>query len=92
MTTMKAVRIRSFGGPEVLELTDIEKPTPTDDEVLIRVRARAGARWPYRWAEAPLRRGIPGSTGPVQAAVPQGEKAMGPGNFFMPLALQYREC
>lgn len=39
MTTMKAVRIRSFGGPEVLELTDIEKPTPTDDEVLIRVRA-----------------------------------------------------
>jgi len=39
MTTMKAVRIRSFGGPEVLELADIEKPQPKDDEVLIRVRA-----------------------------------------------------
>ncbi|HET9107074.1 MAG TPA: alcohol dehydrogenase catalytic domain-containing protein, partial [Steroidobacteraceae bacterium] len=39
MTTMKAVRIRSFGGPEVLELADVEKPTPKDDEVLIRVRA-----------------------------------------------------
>ncbi len=39
MTTMKAVRIRSFGGPEVLELAEIEKPTPRDDEVLIRVRA-----------------------------------------------------
>jgi len=39
MTTMKAVRIRSFGGPEVLELAEIEKPVPKKDEVLIRVRA-----------------------------------------------------
>jgi NADPH:quinone reductase-like Zn-dependent oxidoreductase len=39
VSTMKAVRIRSFGGPEVLELTDIEKPTPKDGEVLIKVRA-----------------------------------------------------
>jgi hypothetical protein len=39
MTTMKAVRIRSFGGPEVLELAEVEKPTAKDDEVLIRVRA-----------------------------------------------------
>jgi NADPH:quinone reductase-like Zn-dependent oxidoreductase len=39
MTTMKAVRIRSFGGPRVLELADIEKPEPKDDEVLIKVRA-----------------------------------------------------
>lgn len=38
-TMMKAVRIRSFGGPEVLELADVEKPQPKDDEVLIRVRA-----------------------------------------------------
>ena len=39
MTTMKAVRIRSFGGPEVLELADVQKPEPKDDEVLIKVRA-----------------------------------------------------
>jgi NADPH:quinone reductase-like Zn-dependent oxidoreductase len=39
MTTMKAMRIRSFGGPEVLELAEVEMPTPRDDEVLIRVRA-----------------------------------------------------
>ncbi|HEX5459521.1 MAG TPA: NADP-dependent oxidoreductase [Steroidobacteraceae bacterium] len=39
MTTMKAMRIRSFGGPEVLELAEVEKPQPRDDEVLIRVRA-----------------------------------------------------
>ncbi len=38
MTTLKAVRIRSCGGPEALELADIEKPEPRDDEVLIRVR------------------------------------------------------
>ncbi|MGH8181890.1 MAG: NADP-dependent oxidoreductase [Steroidobacteraceae bacterium] len=36
---MKAVRIRSYGGPEVLELADVEKPQPKEDEVLIRVRA-----------------------------------------------------
>jgi len=39
VTTMKAVCIRSFGGPEVLELTDIEMPQPADEEVLIGVRA-----------------------------------------------------
>ncbi len=37
VTTMKAVRIRSFGGPEVLELADVDKPEPRDDEVLIQV-------------------------------------------------------
>jgi len=39
VTTMKAVRIRSFGGPEVLEFAEIEKPIPKDEEVLIKVRA-----------------------------------------------------
>ncbi len=39
MTTMKAVRIRSFGGPEVLEFAEVEKPVPKDDEVLIKVHA-----------------------------------------------------
>jgi NADPH:quinone reductase-like Zn-dependent oxidoreductase len=33
-----AVRDR-FGSPDVIELRDIEKPTPADDEVLVRVRA-----------------------------------------------------
>jgi NADPH:quinone reductase-like Zn-dependent oxidoreductase len=36
---MKAVRIESFGGPETLELQDVERPKPKDDEVLIEVRA-----------------------------------------------------
>ncbi len=36
---MKAIRIHEFGGPDVLELDDIEVPQPKDDEVLIKVYA-----------------------------------------------------
>ena len=36
---MKAVRIHSFGGPDVLKLEDVPKPKPASREVLIRVEA-----------------------------------------------------
>lgn len=36
---MKAVRIHSFGGPEVLQLEEAPRPMPTADEVLIKVYA-----------------------------------------------------
>jgi NADPH:quinone reductase len=36
---MKAVTIPSYGGPEVLELADIETPRPKASELLVRVRA-----------------------------------------------------
>lgn len=36
---MKAVVYRRYGGPEVLELVELERPTPADDEALVRVRA-----------------------------------------------------
>jgi NADPH:quinone reductase-like Zn-dependent oxidoreductase len=39
MTKMKAVCIERFGGPETLQIQEIERPTPKDDELLIRVRA-----------------------------------------------------
>lgn len=39
MATMKAVLIDSFGGPEVLQLRDIERPQPADGELLIEVHA-----------------------------------------------------
>jgi NADPH:quinone reductase-like Zn-dependent oxidoreductase len=35
---MKAIRIHSFGGPEVLRLDDIPVPKPSAGEVLIRIR------------------------------------------------------
>jgi NADPH:quinone reductase-like Zn-dependent oxidoreductase len=36
---MKAIVHCEYGGPEVLTLADVEKPTPADNQVLVRVRA-----------------------------------------------------
>jgi NADPH:quinone reductase-like Zn-dependent oxidoreductase len=37
--TMHAVRQHAFGGPEVLELTEVQRPVPLPTEVLVQVRA-----------------------------------------------------
>jgi len=36
---MKAIVHRCYGSPDVLELEDVAKPTPDDNQVLVRVRA-----------------------------------------------------
>jgi len=45
--TIRAVRIHSFGGPEVICLEDMDPPKPAPNEVLVRVHA-AGVN-PFDW-------------------------------------------
>jgi NADPH:quinone reductase-like Zn-dependent oxidoreductase len=53
--TMRAIVYARFGPPEVLELREIPKPVPYDDEVLIRVRATTvtAADWRCRTRTVP---------------------------------------
>jgi NADPH:quinone reductase-like Zn-dependent oxidoreductase len=44
---MKAVVYTDYGPPDVLQIRDIKKPVPTDDQVLIKVHAAAVN--PYDW-------------------------------------------
>ena len=36
---MKAIRIKEFGGPDVMKLEEIERPIPAPDEILVKVYA-----------------------------------------------------
>ncbi|GAA2260562.1 MULTISPECIES: alcohol dehydrogenase catalytic domain-containing protein [Kitasatospora] len=58
---MKAIVISAHGGPEVLTVTELPDPVPTDGEVLIRVKA-----FGLNHAEAYMRSGAWGQV----AAVP----------------------
>jgi NADPH:quinone reductase-like Zn-dependent oxidoreductase len=63
---MKAFVLRSYGSPDVLDLTDIDQPVPGDDEVPVRVRATSVN--PYDWhnmrGEPYIGRLLGGSLGP----------------------------
>src|SRR5512145_3442399 len=62
---MKAFVLHSYGSPEELQLTDVEKPRPRSDEVLVRVRATSVQ--PYDWhhlrGEPYVARLLPGTLG-----------------------------
>jgi NADPH:quinone reductase-like Zn-dependent oxidoreductase len=43
--SMKAARIRKFGGPEVVVIDDLSRPNPGTGELLVRVMAAGVAPW-----------------------------------------------
>jgi len=64
---MQAITYSKYGSPDVLQLNDVPKPTPKDDEVLIRVRAAEATksdcemrsfRFSVKWFWLPLRIGL----------------------------------
>ena len=67
-TTMKAVRIHAYGGPDVLRLEEVERREPRPNEILVRVHA-AGVN-PVDWK---IREGL------LQAPLPLIMGICGPG-------------
>ena len=44
MSTMRAVVHDRYGKPDVLQLADVERPVPKDDEILVRIHATSVTR------------------------------------------------
>lgn len=80
---MKAIVATQYGGPEVLQLKEIEKPTPKDNEVLIKVRATTVTMGDFRmrsftvpaavWIPARLALGITKPKQPIYGMELAGE-------------------
>ncbi len=75
MRAMRAVIIREFGGPEVLEVCEVEDPRPTGREIVVGVRATACNR-----ADLLQRRGL--------YPAPEGVSQETPGLEFSGIVLE----
>jgi len=53
-THMKAIVYHEYGSPDVLKLEEVEKPTPKDDEVLVKVHAAS-----VNYGDLPVLKGEP---------------------------------
>ncbi|XP_055353637.1 quinone oxidoreductase-like [Paramacrobiotus metropolitanus] len=79
MASMRAIRIQGFGGPEVLKVSSVERPTPKPGQVLVQIKSagvnpvdtyiRAGTFGPR-----PFPLGLGGDAAGIVAAVADGEK------------------
>ena len=51
---MKAVVYTKYGSPDVLQIKDVEKPTPKDDEVLIKIHAASVNAYDWHFLTADI--------------------------------------
>ena len=51
---MKAIVYEKYGSPDVIQLKDVEKPIPTDDEVLIKVHAASVNAYDWHFLTADI--------------------------------------
>jgi len=51
---MKAIVYTKYGSPDVLQLKDVEQPTPKDDEVLIKIRAASVNAYDWHFLTADI--------------------------------------
>jgi NADPH:quinone reductase-like Zn-dependent oxidoreductase len=85
---MKAIVYTEFGPPEVLQLQEVEKPTPKENEVLIRVYATTVVAEDPGWRAEPGFNGLRKPKNPILGqefageieAVGRGVERFGPGD------------
>ena len=49
---MKAILYRRYGSPDVLQLTEVDKPTPEDNQVLVQVHAASANVLDWRFTRS----------------------------------------